>query len=119
MDKKVKVVLLHVKILLYHTYAAQLPEWEVTRRTPSEALLREACPPTAQPHRRPDEGNSEKSPPCWDYRQLQLSVPYHLITLRPTPSYGVVWLQSGFPRDAYVGLVPWVYVGFFYPKPML
>ena len=80
-------------------------EWEVTRRTPSDALLCEACPPTARPHLRPAEGDSEKSPPCRYYRRIRTSVPHHLITLRSTPSHRVVWLQSGFPRDAYVGLV--------------
>ena len=83
----------------------QLLKWEVTRRTPSDALLREACPPTTRPHRRPAEGDSEKSPPCRDYRQLRLSVPHHIITLRSTPSHRVVRLQSRFPRDAQVGLV--------------
>ena len=80
-------------------------EWEVTRRTPSDAPLREAYPPTACPHRRPAEGDPEKSPPCRDYRRLRPSVPHHLITLLPSPSHRVVRLQSGFPRDAYVGLV--------------
>ena len=78
---------------------------EVTRRTPSDSPLREACPPTARSHRRPAQGDPEKSPPCRDYRRLQPSVPHHLITLRPAPSHWVVRLQSGFPRDAYVGLV--------------
>ena len=83
----------------------QLPEWEVTQRTPSDALLREASPPTALTHWRPAEGDFENSPPCWDYKRPQPSAPHHLITLRPTPSHWVVRLQSGFPRDAYIGLV--------------
>ena len=87
------------------SHSDQLLEWEVTRRTPSDALLREACPPTARPHRRPAEGDYEKIPPCRDYRRLRLSVPHHLITLRSTPYHRVVLMQSGFPRDAYVGLV--------------
>ena len=85
--------------------SCQLPEWEVTRRTSSKALLCEACPLTALPHRRPAKGDSEKIPPCREYRRLQPSVPHHLITLRPAPSHRVVRLQSGFPLDAYVGLV--------------
>ena len=52
-------------------------------------------PPTARPHRRPAEGDSEKSPPCRDYKRLRPSVPHHLIT-RPTPSHWVVRLQSVF-----------------------
>ena len=87
------------------TLYIQLPEWEVTRRTPSDAPPGEACPPTALPHRHPTGGDSEKSPHCQDYRRLRPSVPQHLITLCPTPSNRVVWMQSGFPRDAYVGLV--------------
>ena len=84
----------------------QLIEWEVTRRTPSDAPLREAYPPTARPHRRPAKGDPEKSPPCRYYRRLRPSVPHHLITLRPAPSHRVVRLQSGFfPRDDNVGLV--------------
>ena len=58
----------------------QLPEWEVTRRTPNNALLREAYPPTARPHWRPAEGDSEKIPTCWGYKRFQPSVPHHLIT---------------------------------------
>ena len=73
----------------------QLPEWEVTQRTPSDALLREASPPTARPHRRPAKGNSKNSPPCQDYKRLRPSLPHHLIT-RPTPSHRVVWQQSFF-----------------------
>ena len=91
--------------IIIQNWETQLLEWEVTRRTPSDALLREACPPTAQPHRRPAEGNSDKSPPFWDYMRLRLSVPHHLITLRSTPSHQVVRLQSRFPWYAYVGLV--------------
>ena len=82
-----------------------MPEWEVTRRMPSGALLRAACPPTALPHQRPAKGNSKKIPTCQNYRRLQPSVPHHLINLLPTPSHRVVWLQPRFPRDAYVGLV--------------
>ena len=64
--------------------------------TPSEDPLRETYPRTAQPHRRPAKGDHEKSPPCWYYKRLQLSVPHHLITLRPTPSHREVWSPSWF-----------------------
>ena len=71
------------------------------RRSPTWRL-----PPhcTATPTR-PADGDSQKIPHCRDYRQLRLSVPNHLITLRPTPSHRVVCLQSGFPQEAYVRLV--------------
>ena len=84
-------------VLMKHVaqHVFQLPEWEVTRRTPSDALLREAFPPTARTHWRPAEGDSEKSPPCRNYKRLRPSVPQHIIT-HPTPSHRVVWLQSGF-----------------------
>ena len=58
----------------------ELPKWEVTWRTPNNALLCEAHSPTARPHRRPAEGDSEKIPPCRDYKRLRPSVPHHLIT---------------------------------------
>ena len=47
--------------------------------TPSDAPLHEACPRTARPHQRPAEGNSEKSPPCRDYKRLR--PPSHTISL--------------------------------------
>ena len=73
--------------------------------TPSGAPLREAYSGTAWPHRRPAEGDSKKSPPCWYYKWLQPSVPHHPITLHPILSHQEVCLPSGFPLNTYVGLV--------------
>ena len=61
--------------------------------------------PIARPHQRPAEGDPKKIPPFRDHRRIRPSVPHHLITLHPAPSHWVVRLQSGFPRDAYVGPV--------------
>ena len=60
--------------------------------TPSNAPLHEAYPHTTRPHWRPTEGNSDKSPPFWDYKRIRPFVSHHLITLRPTPSHWEVWL---------------------------
>ena len=61
-------------------------------------------PPTARPHRRPAEGDSEKSSHCWDRKWLRPSVQHYLITC-PTPYHQMVWLQAGFTRNTYVGIV--------------
>ena len=45
-------VVIYLTIIIQYALN-QLPEWEVTRRTPNNALLHEAYPSTARPHRRP------------------------------------------------------------------